>query len=197
MELALPSSSQRLAWNAEDPLASVHNYLIEMRVLVPLAFGIKMCFNCPHCNFDDADLDTTTAQQCSNCFGCNQRLMGGYAGLATALAIAVEYTKDGSPHGHGLVALCNLYSTNSLLDIAKMLKANSAAHSAEFVSRMKNFVDHLQRSKHFDQKQHSAREEMLETAFQFGQDESVNLIFHHLCIIIIIFFILCITRTTF
>ena len=44
--------------------------------------------------------------------------MGGYAGLATALAFAVEYTKEGSPHGHGLVALCNLYSTNSLLAVS-------------------------------------------------------------------------------
>eukprot|EP00973_Karenia_brevis_P033040 4559888-Karenia_brevis.AAC.1 len=70
--------------------------------------------------------------------------MGGYAGLATALASAVEYTRDGSPHGHGLVALRNLYSTASLKDIAEMLKANTAAESAVFVNRMKNFVDHLQ-----------------------------------------------------
>eukprot|EP00973_Karenia_brevis_P029494 4069261-Karenia_brevis.AAC.1 len=61
--------------------------------------------------------------------------MGGYAGLATALGFAVEYTKDGSPHGHGLVAVNNLYSTKTLWDIAQMLKANSAAQSAELVNR--------------------------------------------------------------
>eukprot|EP00973_Karenia_brevis_P058874 8197379-Karenia_brevis.AAC.1 len=69
--------------------------------------------------------------------------MGGYAGLATALAFAVECTKDGSPHGHGIVALSNLYSTASLWDIAERLKANIAAQSAELVDRMKKFVDHL------------------------------------------------------
>eukprot|EP00973_Karenia_brevis_P006190 843404-Karenia_brevis.AAC.1 len=70
--------------------------------------------------------------------------MGGYAGLATALGFAVEYTKDGSPHGHGLVALNSLYSTSSLWDIAEILKANSAAENPEFVNRVKSFVDHLQ-----------------------------------------------------
>ena len=86
--------------------------------------------------------------------------MGGYAGLATALAFAVEYIKDGSPHGHGLVALSNLYST-SLWDVAEMLKANTAAQSADFVNRVKNFIDHLQRSKHFNQEQHSQQEDSL------------------------------------
>ena len=52
VELAIPSAKDRLAWNAEDPLASVHYYMVNMRVLVPLAFGIRMCFRCPNCNID-------------------------------------------------------------------------------------------------------------------------------------------------
>ena len=31
--------------------------------------------------------------------------IGGCAGLATSMAFAVEYQKDGSPHAHGLVSL--------------------------------------------------------------------------------------------
>ena len=103
---------------AEDPLASAHHFQIVMGVVVPSIFGIRMCFMCPHCNTDDCGLDTVFTSDggpCSNCFGCNQKLMGGYAGLATALAFLVGYTKDGSPHAHGLVSLTNLYSTNSLL----------------------------------------------------------------------------------
>eukprot|EP00973_Karenia_brevis_P064409 8949040-Karenia_brevis.AAC.1 len=98
--------------------------------------------------------------------------MGGYADLATASAFAVEYTKDGSPHCHGLVALSNLYSTTSLWDVVDMLKANTAAESAEFVNRVKNFINHLQRSKHFNQEQHSQQEDLLEADFHEGQDES-------------------------
>ena len=116
LEIPIPSMSDRQILVAQDPLATAHQFQIMMRVVLPLVFGIRMCFNCPHCNVDDADLDTfqSTVQQCSNCFGCNQKLMGGCACLATALAFAVEYTKDGSPHAHGLVALSNLYSATSL-----------------------------------------------------------------------------------
>ena len=136
----MPSMSDRQVLAAQDPLATAHQFQIVMRVVLPNLFGMRMCFACPLCNFDDADLDfTPTVHRCSNCFGCFQKLMDGYAGLATALAFAVEYTKDGSPHGHGLVALSNLYSTKSLWDIAEMLKGNAAAQSAEFVSRVKNF----------------------------------------------------------
>ena len=52
VELQLPIGKSRQAWVAEDPLASVHHYLIHMRVLLPLAFGVRMCFACPHCNCD-------------------------------------------------------------------------------------------------------------------------------------------------
>eukprot|EP00973_Karenia_brevis_P005224 717305-Karenia_brevis.AAC.1 len=54
-----------------------------------------------------------------------------------------------------------------------MLKANNAAQSAEFVNRVKNFVDHPQRSNHVNQEQHSQQEDLLEAAFEVGQDESV------------------------
>ena len=40
--------------------------------------------------------------------------MGGYAGLAEALAIATEFQGDGTPHGHGLVSLVNLYQYKDL-----------------------------------------------------------------------------------
>ena len=52
VELQLPIGKPRQAWVAEDPLASVHHYLIHMRVLLPLAFGVRMCFACPDCNSD-------------------------------------------------------------------------------------------------------------------------------------------------
>ena len=52
VSLGIPSFKDRQAWNAQDPLASVHHYLVHMKVFVPLAFGIRMCFQCPHCNWD-------------------------------------------------------------------------------------------------------------------------------------------------
>eukprot|EP00973_Karenia_brevis_P037384 5154039-Karenia_brevis.AAC.1 len=97
------------------------------------------------------------------CFACP---------LATALGFSVEYTKDGSPHGHGLVSLNRLYSTRSLLDIAQKLKANSATKGADLVDRVKNFIAHLQRSKRCTQEQDKRQEAVLEVAFEQRQDES-------------------------
>eukprot|EP00973_Karenia_brevis_P018360 2518965-Karenia_brevis.AAC.1 len=62
-----------------------------------------------------------------------------------------------------------------------MLEANTADQSDEFVDRRTNFVDHLQRSKHFNQDQHSRQEDLFEAAFEEGQDESAFPILHHLC----------------
>eukprot|EP00973_Karenia_brevis_P028663 3952779-Karenia_brevis.AAC.1 len=82
----MPSMNDRQVLTAQDPLAAAHQFQIMMRVVLPILFGIRMCFACLLCNFDDADLDLKlTVQRCPNCSGCNQKLMGGYAGLATAL----------------------------------------------------------------------------------------------------------------
>ena len=49
-EVPFPELRMRQSMNAQDPLSSVHHYLYCMRVLLPAAFGLRMCFNCPHCN---------------------------------------------------------------------------------------------------------------------------------------------------
>ena len=41
LELEMPNLSEKQAWNAEDPLASVHNYLVNMRVNLPLLYGVR------------------------------------------------------------------------------------------------------------------------------------------------------------
>ena len=53
--LKFPKLRDRQALNAQDPLSSVHHWLFGVRVLLPAAFGIRMCFNCPHCDSDDLD----------------------------------------------------------------------------------------------------------------------------------------------
>ena len=206
VEVPVPSMLDRQKLVAEDPLATAHHFQVIMRIVVPGIFGLRMCLRCPHCNIDTADPDCKIKPGvkiigCSNCLGCNQKLLGGYAGLATSMGFSVEYTKEGTPHAHGLVALNNLYSTNSLWDIGAMLLANGKScatkgtenanalradsqhtHSdgESFVCRMKNFVNHLQRSSHMDQEHHNNHQDMLEDAFHRGQDESKYPMFSHL-----------------
>ncbi len=52
VEIPLPELVTRQGLNAQDPLASVHHYLFFMYVILPAAFGVRMCFNCPDCNVD-------------------------------------------------------------------------------------------------------------------------------------------------
>ena len=46
VELEMPNVSEKQAWNAEDPLASVHNYLVNMRVNLPLLYGLRALPTC-------------------------------------------------------------------------------------------------------------------------------------------------------
>ena len=54
-EIPLPTLLQRQAWMAQDPLANIHHFQAVMYVLVPASFGVRMCLNCPHCNFDSTN----------------------------------------------------------------------------------------------------------------------------------------------
>ena len=46
LELQMPSLVEKQAWNAEDPLASVHHYLVNMRVYLPLLYGLRILPTC-------------------------------------------------------------------------------------------------------------------------------------------------------
>ena len=62
-----------------------------MRVILLGFFGIRMCFACLDCNCDVTDQEYDGSwRPCSDYLGCDSHLMGGYAGMATALAFAVE-----------------------------------------------------------------------------------------------------------
>ncbi|MCP4468954.1 MAG: hypothetical protein GY813_19680 [Halieaceae bacterium] len=47
-------------------------------------------------------------------FGNNHKAMGGHAGLGAAMAVATEFQGDGTPHGHGFLALHNMFQFNDL-----------------------------------------------------------------------------------
>ena len=50
--------------------------------------------------------------------GRNTKPIGGFAGLAEAMALANELQGDGTLHGHGFIALANAWQHSSLQDIA-------------------------------------------------------------------------------
>ena len=60
------------------------------------------------------------------------KLMGGYAGLATALAFATEYQGEATPHGHGFISLANIYQHNNLHTISTMIQQNFLCFPSQF-----------------------------------------------------------------
>ena len=99
----------------------MHHYVVIMRIVIPAAFGLRMCLHCPDCNAD-VMLGREECPSCSDYLGNNHKSLGGYAGIATAMAFANEFQGDGTPHGHGFIGLANAYQHATLEDIANRIE---------------------------------------------------------------------------
>ena len=101
-DIELPEWIVRQQWLSQDPLASVHYYIVIMKIQAPAAFGLWMCMRCPDCNAD-CQSRFEDGESCSDYMGSNHKSMGGFAGIATAMAFANEFQGDGTAHGLGLL----------------------------------------------------------------------------------------------
>ena len=68
-ELPIPDYEQRRIMTARDPLAVMEAYMVEVRVRLACALGLRMCPICPRCN--------ETAHPCQDEFGSNMMPLGG------------------------------------------------------------------------------------------------------------------------
>ena len=138
-----------------------------MRVISPGVFGISMCFSCPDCNCDVTDQGYDGSwHPCSDYLGYNSKLMGGYAGLATALAFAVEYQGEATPHAYGFVSLANMYQYHTLEEVGRILEKNAQGMSPDvMLRRLFRFREHLQKEDHFYPQEHEDNLESLEKQF--------------------------------
>ena len=105
--------------------------------------------------------------------------MGGHAGLGAALAIATEFQGDGTSHGHGFVALHNMFQFNNLETIAEMIDNNIHELPGQaMLNRITNFIEYVQCEDHIDDAKHQASLDKLEEQFHhnnFGPPENVYL----------------------
>ena len=174
VELDMPPLMTRLAMNAQDPISSVHYYQVCQRILLPAAFGYRMCLNCPHCNVDEHDpsvVHGAMRTSCQDLNGKNCKPIGGYAGLAEAAAFAVELQGEGTLHGHGFVALANIYQHSTLQDVAELIESNFQNLTPEdIVKRITSFCEHVHREDHMDNEWHQQNLEMLEKEFHCNND---------------------------
>ena len=149
-----------------------------MRIDISAAFGLRMCLQCPDCNADNM-FEGENCPSCSDYLGINNKSLGGYAGIATAMAFANEFQGDGTPHGHGFVALANIYQYSTLEQIGQALEDNIHKISpARMVERVTDFIEQLHREDHFSDDAHQHNIESLEEEFHcnnFGPPGNIHL----------------------
>eukprot|EP00973_Karenia_brevis_P024918 3434327-Karenia_brevis.AAC.1 len=60
-----------------------------------------------------------------------------------------------------------------------MLQADVTTHGDSLLHRIKKFVNHVQQTSHFDSNFHAENNDILEQAFNSGQDEGKYPLFSH------------------
>ena len=104
--------------------------------------------------------------------------MGGYAGLASVMALANELQGEGTVHGHGFIVLNNAYQHNTLQEIAALIESRiQQLSSEEIVQRITDFIDHLQREDHFNEEAHQAQLASLERQFHENNEGPTENVF--------------------
>ena len=100
---------------------------------------------------------------CQNRFGKNARVMGGTFAMAESLAAATENQGNDTPHIHGIMALATPYQYKTLLEIRDLIKNDMSSFE-----RIKQYIAHMCREDHFDDKGHQDSLESLEKAKAAG-----------------------------
>ena len=89
---SLPGYEERLTTTAQNPLAVVDAYYIEVLLRLASILGVRMCPNCPRCN--------DNVYGCQDIFGGNMRPLGGILGGMSAFGGGTEHQAQGTPHLH-------------------------------------------------------------------------------------------------
>lgn len=126
MEVPIPEYEQRRIITARDPLAVMEAYIVNVRVKLAHALGLRMCSICPRGN--------ETGHPCQDKFGSNMMPLGGILGGCVAIGAATEHQGVGTPHLHGNIHLACVYQYSTLQEIA--MRISEKAFEPE---RVKNF----------------------------------------------------------
>jgi len=103
--------------------------------------------------------------------GRNTKPLGGFAGLAEAMAFATELQGDGTLHGHGFMALANAWQHSSLQDIADRIDLYAGTlKEEEVMDRLNSYITHLSCEDHVDDAQHQTSLVSLEQQFRQNND---------------------------
>ena len=89
----LPEYETRRAMASQDPLACLYAFLVNIKIVLPRLYGLRMCPECPHC--------VESEKPCMDIYGSNATPIGGSAGRCDHMIGAVEAQKaEGVLHLH-------------------------------------------------------------------------------------------------
>ena len=141
---------------AEDPLAAVNLFVVQIRTVLAAILGIRMCPNCPQC------------MCCQDALGSVAELMGGIAGRADAMFGAVECQKTtGSLHYHLFLFIQRLHQFCTLKEIAELLVAKLVE-----AQELKDFLSNICCETYTDVEQHRSNVPDLEAKFPAYSENS-------------------------
>ena len=110
----LPEYDLRRAYTAQDPLAVIEAYKVEILFRLGILLGVRICPHCPRCN--------ETPFGCQDKFGSNMRPGGGVLGGIPALGGATEHQGYGAPHLHVELHIASAYQYDTLQEVAASLQ---------------------------------------------------------------------------
>ena len=111
----LPTSAEREALMARDPLCSVDGFRLLCRLVLEHLFGVRCCPNCPACiKAKNPEL------RCLDALGCSAKPEGGICGRADAVYGSIENQKSGALHLHLQLCLECLHQRTPLAEIFKL-----------------------------------------------------------------------------
>ena len=129
----LPSFDSRRALMAKDSLASVDGFKIHVLVAYEHLFGMRVCWNCPHCNHAD------NMEPCQDIFGSNAKAEGGVFGRMDAGSTSFEAQKStGALHAHSLLHVQCLHQHVPLKEILESVKLRP-----DLVEKYLNYKRHV------------------------------------------------------
>ena len=141
---------------AEDPLAAVNAFFVQIRTVLATILGIRMCPNCPQC------------MSCQDALGSVAEMMGGIAGRADAMFGAVECQKStGSLHYHLFLFIQRLHQFCTLKEIAELLAAKLVE-----AQELKDFLSNICCETYTDVEQHRSNVPDLEAQFPAYSEKS-------------------------
>ena len=149
----IPGYDLRRLLLAEDPLAAVNAFFVQIRTVLATILGIRMCPHCPDCR--------KTANPCQDTFGSVAELMGGIAGRVDAMFGAVECQKTtGSLHYHFFTFVQRLHQFANMKEIARDLQ-EGLVHASD----LKNFLSNICCESYNDPSQFEEERSYIESAF--------------------------------